>query len=192
MITKEQMLQTLEETDRDLANWPDPMGWLAEKRKVLRAIRSLIESSGDKASVPAPSPAPAIKKDLTVGPSPELKQIVDYLTTPRPPDPLPKEVEEAMGRMAVAIHEAGLYRHLLVKRAIASTYTTALVEKDFDDDQSALAVIKSALRPKVVSREWVYLTTVDMWGFAELKDAENKLIERFRELGYEVSEGEMR
>ena len=50
MITKEQMLQTLEETDRDLANWPDPMGWLAEKRKVLRAIRALIESSGDKAS----------------------------------------------------------------------------------------------------------------------------------------------
>ena len=49
-ITKEQMLQTLEETDRDLANWPDPMGWLAEKRKVLRAIRALIESSGERES----------------------------------------------------------------------------------------------------------------------------------------------
>ena len=48
MITKEQMLQTLEETDRDLANWPDPRFG---------------------------SPAPTIKKDLTV------------------------EVEEAMGKI---------------------------------------------------------------------------------------------
>jgi len=139
MITKEQMLQTLEETDRDLANWPDPMGWLAEKRKVLRAIRSLIESSGDKASVPAPSPAPAIKKDLTVGPSPELKQIVDYLTTPRPPAPLPKEVEEAM----FILHETVYQGYGFSDR----------VEK-------AEAVIKAALRPKVVSREWFNELTV--------------------------------
>ena len=97
-----------------------------EECEVYNSILRLFESNVPSEPKPAPPPAP----------------------------PLPKEVEEAMGRMAVAIHEAGLYRHLLVKRAIASTYTIARVEKDFDDDQSALAVIKFALKPKKVTSEW--------------------------------------
>jgi len=43
--------------------------------------------------------------------------------------------------------------------------------------------------PKVnVTRKWVFLTAVDMWGFKELEDAENKLAERLRELGHVVED----
>jgi len=159
MITKEQMLQTLEETDRDLANWPDPMGWLAEKRKVLRAIRSLIESSGEKAcGAVEEAMVPAIEllvnhylqESLAYGNSIHAKSYKAAIAVIKEallagaiaimdrqneaalskPAPLPKEVEEAMADMDELALRSGNFRQ-----------------------RSALAVIKAALQPKVVSRE---------------------------------------
>jgi hypothetical protein len=58
--------------------------------------------------------------------------------------PLPAEVEDAMGRIAGAI--AGDYCHL--KNA---KYEKAQVE--YDANRAALAVIKAAIRPKIITEE---------------------------------------
>jgi len=176
--TKEQMLEWLDQFNAPSSYAYD---WLGVKD----AIRALIESSGEKAPIGKPDPDP---ESLEM-----LRETGIYFA---PPAPLPKEVEEAMGRMALAIHEAGLYRHLLVKRAIASTYTVARVEKDFDDDQSALAVLKSALQPKAVSRGWVEKYAIeisnkagaaeDSWPNIDSLDAKEIIMSMLRELGIEV------
>jgi hypothetical protein len=129
--TKEQMLK-----------WLDRHGWTAESIPIVDAIRALIESSGDKEQETdpflsnlygvksAPSPAPTIKQDLTVGPS--VEEAIKCMEQNAPwgyDDDGPQERQEHETHMA------------------------------------ALAVLKAALRPKVVSRGWVgELVEVARWG----------------------------
>jgi len=165
---------------------------------------------------PAPFPAQTIKQNLTDGPSAEDELEEDdlipltpgeleALKNPAPPverreghcalkydeatrtiktfdpnpAPLPKEVEEAMGRMAGAI--AGDYCYL--KNA---KYEKAQVE--YDADRAALAVIKAALKPKVVTREWVekFVTDNHLWGAGLRPLLKETIIAAFRERGIEV------
>ena len=70
----------------------------------------------------APSPAPTIKKDLTVA-------------------PLPAEVEEAMDTLRVF--------------GMSGASETGDIPASEREILAALAIIQAALRPKVVSREWV-------------------------------------
>ena len=184
-----------------------PLGIQAHDAQVA-AIRSLIESSGDKEQETdpflsnlygvksAPSPAPTIKKDVTVGPSiPErIKELMVYVAhwqTTRDmkkfpwteedkkafgevlcilqrslPVPLPKEVEEAMEKII-----------------------TRLEGRDCSEE---IVFIKAALQPKVVSREWVddLSARIDKIQFVTCpNDATLDTVERtIDELGIEVGE----
>jgi len=156
-ITKErqELLDHFDEMMKGLGVWIGPGGCYE-----CAAIRSLIESSGDKEQETdpflsnlygvksAPSPAPTIKKDLTVG------------------------VEEAMDT---------------ARKAIESLPTNSLCVTLRDMGLDALAIIQAALRPKVVSREWIR-KRADWAGCLGVTDVAGIL----RELGIEVSEGEMR
>jgi hypothetical protein len=133
-ITKEQMLHRLEIIRNECRGDDFECGackWDAECDE----IEALVESSGEKesnenkeagvvgkaptggadkaTSASAPSPAPTIKKDLTVGPS----------------------VEEAMETVKMALDGLDPFFPL--------------------DVEAAFSVLKAALRPKVVSGEWV-------------------------------------
>ena len=88
------------------------------------------------------------------------------------PAPLPKEVEEAMDT---------------ARKAIESLPTNSLCVTLRDMGLDALAIIQAALRPKVVSREWIR-KRADWAGCLGVTDVAGIL----RELGIEVSEGEMR
>jgi len=137
-ITKEQMLEHWKESGCGCG--ADYM----YECDICREIKNLIESSGDRASVTdekvifkegdevwspgtgpavvvksAPSPAPTIKQDLTVGPKEAMRWLVD------------------------------MEKYWSVN----------------DHDGVCIVVIKAALRPKVVSREWVEeLAEVARWG----------------------------
>ena len=132
-MNRKEMLHDLEAA-YELGFGAEFMEGRPEKRKTFLAIRSLIESSGDTEETDpflsnlygvksAPSPAPTIKKDLTVGPS----------------------VEEAMETVKMALDGLDPFFPL--------------------DVEAAFSVLKAALRPKVVSREWVgELVEVARWG----------------------------
>jgi len=92
------------------------------------------------------------------------------------PAPLPKEVEEAIGNLDDAVRDA-----------VGSWgYTYALTKGE--DYKAALAVIKSALRPKVVSREWLVETAREIThlGGRLLDEEIPYFLKRLRELGIEV------
>jgi len=74
--------------------------------------------------------------------------LIESGVTAPSPAPLPKDVAEAMGRMYEMLGDAFLYRWKI--RFVQSTSNS-----DREKDEAAVAVIKAALRPKVVSREWV-------------------------------------
>jgi hypothetical protein len=95
------------------------------------------------------------------------------------PAPLPEKVEEAIKRASRAFDIKALYY-----RACRDTTKYELAECR-DKDEAALSVLKSALRPKVVSREWLarlyYALCPDV--------GSEKLLETMlRELGYEVGD----
>jgi len=223
-ITKEQMLRWMDELSNFRA-WT----WDDNQADAHDAIRALIESG-----VPAPSPAPTIKHDLTVGPpkkmSPEatekiLRQIEsrdDYsnicptptIITPvdeyffarvgdraalyeklpdnKPgklvceippcPAPLPKEVEEMIHTLDLLADDwystSGEYGESPDFKANETMKPHV---------EAIRAVIKAALRPKVASREWIR-KRADWAGCLGVTD----VIGILRELGHEVSEGEMR
>jgi len=75
------------------------------------------------------------------------------------PSPLPKEVDEAMERIQRALHHADHYRNVYQNFGEEDQ----LIE--FRRDKAALAVIRAALEPKRVTREWVEtLVEVARWG----------------------------
>jgi len=142
----------------------------------LESIRALIESSGDKEQETdpflsnlygvksAPSPAPTIKKDLRV------------------------EVEEAMDRLSHCVNNAHHIDPLQYLEPVPGAEADVeLQKKCLALDWEALAVIKAALRPKVVTRKWIR-KRADWAGCLGVTDVAGIL----RELGIEVSEGEMR
>jgi len=234
-MNRKEMLHDLEAA-YELGFGAEFMEGRPEKRKTFLAIRSLIESSGEKASgntphplsklaenmidmTPeqqmaaddclkdlirdAPFPAPTIKKDVTVGPSiPErIKELMVYVAhwqTTRDmkkfpwteedkkafgevlrilqrslPAPLPKEVEEAMETIRLRLND------LHIMEGDDREYIPG--------DDAAFSVLKAALKPKVVSREWIR-KRADWAGCLGVTDVAGIL----RELGIEVSEGEMR
>jgi len=143
-ITKAQMLERIREWKGAFDTHPDKMDeWslcFMEDYEVYDAIRSLIESSGEKAvpasdrlTVPCEN-APTIKKDLTVAPLPAEVPLEAVL---------PRAVEEAMETL------------------------TMLVKVDGDVlENAALAVIRAALTATIkppltvaptiqVTREWL-------------------------------------
>jgi hypothetical protein len=149
-------------------------------------------------TTPAPSPAPTIKPNVTVGPSVEDELEEDDLIplTPgelkglRNPAPLPAEVppeavlpeavEEAITRMHDAIFDAyqGRANHNGVRWS----------DMEEGKDKAALAVIKSALRPKVVSRETIGKMVHGTWICDDEEQAIDLMVTEFRELGIEVGD----
>ena len=239
-ITKErqELLDHFDEMMKGLGVWIGPGGCYE-----CAAIRSLIESSGEKASAQEEGKATPSRSEIISdadarrllsdagyfrteddipaplpGPSPELKQVVDYITRPLfgmewvdsllracrelnkgkpehqkwidearailkghaapPPAPLPKEVEEAMARMPDAILCAYAFRLGHTRATIPSVSEATY---DNEADEAALAVIRAALRPKVVTREWL-VKLGECFIYLKLDEAQAIL----RELGIEV------
>ena len=146
-ITKEQMLERIREWKGAFDTHPDKMDeWslcFMEDYKVYDAIRSLIESSGEKA-VPASdrltvqyANAPTIKKDLTVGPSAMDEGSIGAIESARElvsPAPLPKEVEEALLNLGNVLTDA-----------YDLAWEGETGEEKYANAQTALAVIRAAL-----------------------------------------------
>jgi len=114
-ITKEQMLERIREWKGAFDTHPDKMDeWslcFMEDYKVYDAIRSLIESSGDKAvpasdrlTVPCEN-APTIKKDLTV----EVEEAMETLTM------LVKVDGDVLENAALAVIRAALSKGIEVE-----------------------------------------------------------------------------
>jgi len=97
-----------------------------------------------------------------------------------PPAPLPKEVEEATKTLDGHFFGADF------DPVIFGTDDGGPIDAGRERLLSAYAVIKAALRPKVVTREWVKKTIREILAFA---DGYGVLKRRLRELGHEI-EGE--
>ena len=185
--TKEQMLEWLDQFNAPSSYAYD---WLCVKD----AIRALIESGApaesDKtlmrlaADLGVPFSAAKIIHDhggRTV--AEYLAEIDDHLA----PAPLPKEVEEAMGKIENLLGGFGpnVFRDEFGRRIHYPR-----------DTMAALAVIKAALQPKVVSREHVdkLLSVVvdqpfvyEVYG-SHRSECIDAMIYKLRELGIEVEE----
>ena len=170
-------------------------------KKMTAAIESLIESSGEKDGVPDAPDKTLMRLAADLGVSFSAAKIIhdhgqreaaEYLAeidahlTP-PPAALPKEVEEAMARMPDAILCAYAFRLGHTRATIPSVSEATY---DNEADEAALALIQAALRPKVVSREWVeelmrYVSADDssLW-----KAARQGVYDRLRQRGIEVGE----
>jgi len=106
---------------------------------------------------------------------------------PRTSPPLPKEVEEAIIRIEDCIEDAFAHR----QNHTDKSYPIDEVQKDSVKDFDALAVIRAAIRPKVVSREWVEETATVIRNCPSFLDGKKVLPsrclnERLREKGIEV------
>ena len=157
------------------------------------------ESSGDKASGPAEKVVemrrvathfnlPATPSEtMRVSPSKEwgksevfeeaaiVKAIPVYGPAPSPA-PLPKEVEEAMETIRLRLND------LHIMEGDDRAYIPG--------DDAAFSVLKAALRPKVVSREWLVETAREIThlGGRLLDEEIPYFLKRLRELGIEVEE----
>jgi len=155
-ITKEEMLNAL--TDSDANN-----AW-AGLTKEYCAIRALIESSGEKGEPRFPPGVHDVDEDGPPAPPPaddaerrEGHCALKYDKTTRTiktfdPNPatLPKEVEEAMARMPDAILCAYAFRLGHTRATIPSVSEATY---DNEADEAALAVIRAAIRPKIITEE---------------------------------------
>ena len=179
----------------------------------LESIRALIESSGDKAcGAVEEAMVPAIEllvnhylqESLAYGNSIHAKSYKAAIAVIKEallagaiaimdrqneaalskPAPLPQEVEEAMIRMDNAINRA-------YERRLDNLGKSYAAEQKLLED-AALAVVRAALRPKVVSREWVddLSARIDKIQFVTCpNDATLDTVERtIDELGIEVGE----
>ena len=233
------LMERLQEELKELSvalDYKGPCGVGQEAADVANFAMMIADVSGGMK--PAPSPAPTIKQDLTVGPpkkmSPEatkkiLRQIEsrdDYsnicptptIITPvdeyffarvgdraalyeklpdnKPgklvceippcPAPLPKEVEEMIHTLDLLADDwystSGEYGESPDFKANETMKPHV---------EAIRAVIKAALRPKVVSRGRMTEFSHSVW-HATFDDVRKRTEELLRELGHEVSEGEMR
>jgi len=117
----------------------------------------LVESSGDKASAQEEGKVtPSGSEIISDADARRLLSDAGYFRTeddiPAPsPAPLPKEVEEAMETIRLRLND------LHIMEGDDREYIPG--------DDAAFSVLKAALRPKVVSREWVgELVEVARWG----------------------------
>ena len=100
------------------------------------------------------------------------------------PAPLPKEVEEAMDRLSHCVNNAHHIDPLQYLEPVPGAEADVeLQKKCLALDWEALAVIKAALRPKVVTRKWIR-KRADWAGCLGVTDVAGIL----RELGIEVEE----
>ena len=110
-----------------------------------------------------------------------LALIKAALSTPSPP--LPEEAEAAIIRIEDCIEDAFAHR----QNHTDKSYPIDEVQKDSVKDFDALAVIRAAIRPKIVTRERVEKIVIELMDFgSHVTSAAFYLSAMLRELGIEV------
>ena len=140
-----------------------------------------MEGIGGWTRNPAPSPAPSVERR-------EGHCALKYDKTTRTiktfgpnPAPLPKEAEAAIIRIEDCIEDAFAHR----QNHTDKSYPIDEVQKDSVKDFDALAVIRVAIRPKIVTRRWVETLAFSVANEHQ-DDCDELIREWLRDLGIEV------